>query len=104
MSQLSALTHSPPKWPHGPWAALPTFPGRVFIVLNETRQAKVGNLAHQGRRDQDVGGSEISVNVVPLLDEGHAFCNLHPKQTTSSSQVAQPKVGPTPKHKRSVQV
>lgn len=79
MSQLSALT-AHPSGPHGPWAALPTFPGRVFIVLNDTRQAKVGNLAHQGRRDQDVGGSEISVNVVPLLDEGHAFCNLHPKQ------------------------
>lgn len=79
MSHLSTLaTH--PSGPVGPLAALPTFPSRVLVVLDDTCQAKVGDLTHQGRRDQDVGGSEVSVNVVPLLDERHAFCNLHPKQ------------------------
>lgn len=57
-------------------AGLPTFPSCVFIVLDDTCQAKVGDLTHQGCRDQDIGSSEISVNVIPLLDEGHAFCNL----------------------------
>lgn len=76
----------------GPSAASPTFPSCVLIVLYDPCQAEVSNLAHQGRRHQDVGGSEVSVDIVPLLDEGHAFCNLHPKQ-----RHPYPRIWPSPR-------
>lgn len=90
--------------PMGPLAVFPTFPSRVLIVLDDPCQAEVSNLTYQGCRDQDVGSTEISVNIVPLLDEGHAFCNLHPKQREipSSSDLAQCKVDPTQKQSPSV--
>lgn len=56
-----------------------TFSGCVLIVLDDSGEAKVSNLAHQSLRDQDVGGSQVSVNIVPLLDVGHSFCNLWTK-------------------------
>lgn len=34
------------------------------------------------------------MDVVPLLDVGHALCNLHPKQTPYSSDLTQPKLLP----------
>ena len=72
-------TRPTPAGPAAPSTPSPTFPHRVLVVLDDPRQAEVGDLAHQGRRHQDVGGSKVSVDVVPPLDEGHAFCDLHPK-------------------------
>lgn len=49
---------------------------RVLVVLDESRQAKVGDLAHQVVGHQDVSGSQVSVDVVHPLDEGHAVGDL----------------------------
>lgn len=58
-------------------ALLPcTFSGRVLVVFNDTSQAKVCNFTNESLVDQDVGGSQISVDVVHLLNVGHALCNL----------------------------
>lgn len=53
-----------------------TFPSCVFVILNHSGQAKIGNLAHQDCGDQDVGSSQVPVDVVSLLNESHAFCYL----------------------------
>lgn len=86
MSQDSTLTTHPSR-ARGPLSSILTFPSRVLVVLDDPCQAEVGNLTHQGRGDQDVGSPEVSVNVVPLLDEGHAFRNLHPKQRHPHPQI-----------------
>lgn len=53
-----------------------TLSRRVFIVFDEPCQAKVGDLAHQTVPDQDVGGAQVSVNVVHPLDVRHACRHL----------------------------
>lgn len=50
--------------------------GRVLVVLDESSEAKVGDLAHQVVGHEDVGSSQVSVDVVHPLDEGHAVCDL----------------------------
>jgi len=53
-----------------------TFPGRVLVVLDDSGEPKVRDLAHQCGRHQNIGSSQVSVDVVPLLDKSHSFCNL----------------------------
>ena len=59
----------------------PTFSGCVLVVFNDTGEAKVSNFAHQSLIDQDVGSPQVSVDVVPLLNESHALCNLKINQS-----------------------
>lgn len=54
----------------------PTLSRCVFVVFDEPCQAEVGDLAHQTVADQDVGGAQVSVNVVHPLDVRHACCHL----------------------------
>lgn len=53
-----------------------TLSGGVLVVLDEPSQAKVGDLTHQVISHQDVGGSQVPVDVVHPLNEGHAVCDL----------------------------
>lgn len=48
----------------------------VFIVLNESCQSKVGNLTDAFMRNQNVGCSQVSMNVVSRFNEGHAISHL----------------------------
>lgn len=57
-----------------------TFSGSIFIVLYDTCKTKVSNFAHQALINQNVGSSQVSVNVVLSFDVGHAFCNLDTKK------------------------
>ena len=54
----------------------PTLPSGVFVVFYEPGQAKVSDFAHQAVSHQDVGGAQVSVDVVHPLDVGHACCHL----------------------------
>lgn len=58
-----------------------TFSGWIFVVLNDSSQAEVSNLAEKTFTDEDVCSSQVSVNVVLLFDVRHAFCNLMHKNT-----------------------
>lgn len=62
------------RWPL--WPSTHTFPCCVLVIFDDSRQAKVCNLAHEWLRDQDVSSSQITVDVVLPLDVRHAFCNL----------------------------
>lgn len=53
-----------------------TLSGRVLVVLDESSQTKVRDFTHQVISHQDVGSSQVPVDVVHPLDEGHAVCNL----------------------------
>lgn len=53
-----------------------TLPRRVLIVLDEPRQAEIGDLAHQTVSDQDVGGTQVPVDVVHPLDVRHPCRHL----------------------------
>lgn len=53
-----------------------TFSCCVLIVLNESCQAKVCNLTDEFMRDQDVCCSQVSMDVISLLNEGHAIGHL----------------------------
>ena len=53
-----------------------TLASRVLVVLDEAGQPEVGDFAAQGVRHEDVGGSQVAVDVVLGLDEGHAFGDL----------------------------
>lgn len=91
LSQVLTLsTHDPLQW--APWDLDSPLPSHaLYRCLDDPCQTKVGDLAHQGCRHQDVGNSKVSVNVVPPSDEGHAFCNLHPKQ------LLYPQIWPSPR-------
>ena len=54
----------------------PTLPSSVLIVFNESCQTEVGHFTHQAVSHQDVGSSQVSVDVVHPLHVGHACCNL----------------------------
>ena len=54
----------------------PTLPSGVFVVFYEPGQAEVSDFAHQAVSHQDVGGAQVSVDVVHPLDVGHACCHL----------------------------
>lgn len=74
-------------WKKVPWAqrkmwckwslqGLVTFSCCVFVVLNQSCQSKVGNLTDEFMRHQNVGCSQVSMNVIFGLDEGHAVSHL----------------------------
>lgn len=63
-----------------------TLSGGVLVILDESSQAEIGNFAHQVISHQDVGSSEVSVDVVHPLDEGHAIWDLR-ETPTSQEQV-----------------
>ena len=56
-----------------------TLLGVVLVILDESGQPKVSNLAHQPLPDEDVGCPEITVNIVHALHVGHALSNLGAK-------------------------
>lgn len=54
----------------------PTLASSVLIVFNEPGQTKVGDLADQVVTNQDVGRSQVSVDVIHPLDIGHTCRHL----------------------------
>ena len=61
--------------PHGHTASagsLPTLPGCVLIVFDEPSQPKVSHFAHEALSNQDVGSTEVSVDIVHPLHVRHA--------------------------------
>ena len=56
-----------------------TLPGVVLIILNETGQPEVGDLAHQPLPHKDVGCPQVTVDVVHALHVGHALSYLGPR-------------------------
>lgn len=54
-----------------------TLSGCVLVVLNESSQAKVSNLAHQIVSNQNVSCSQVTVDVVHSLNVCHSRRNLH---------------------------
>lgn len=54
-----------------------TLSGCVLVVLNESSQAKVSNLAHQIVSNQNVCCSQVTVDVVHSLNVCHPRRNLH---------------------------
>lgn len=55
-----------------PTWALPTLAGCVLIVFDEPSQPEVSHFAHEVLAHQDVGSTEIPVDVVHPLHVGHA--------------------------------
>lgn len=53
-----------------------TFFGCVFVVLDQSREPKVGHLTDELMRNQNVCSSQVSVNVIFLLNKGHAVSHL----------------------------
>lgn len=53
-----------------------TFSRRVFVVLDQSRQSKICDLADELLGHQNVGRSQVAVNVISLLNEGHAVSHL----------------------------
>lgn len=66
--------------PHGRTYALTrtqfTFPGRVFVVLYDSCQAKISYFTQQTLWHQDISRSQVSVNIILLLYVRHALCYL----------------------------
>lgn len=60
------------------WVTKPffTLSSCVFIVLDEPRQSKVGNLADAFMGNQNVGRPQVPMDVIFRLDEGHAISHL----------------------------
>lgn len=48
----------------------------VLVVFDESRQAEVSHFTHQAVSHQDVGGTQVSMNIVHPLHISHACCNL----------------------------
>lgn len=61
-----------------------TFSCCVFIVLNESCQSEICNLTDELMIHQNVCRSQVPVNVISLLDEGHAISHL---QGAADSQI-----------------
>lgn len=53
-----------------------TLPGVVLIILNETGQPEVSDLAHQPFPNKDVGCPQVAVDIVHALHVGHALSYL----------------------------
>lgn len=62
-----------------------TLSGCVLVVLDESSQAKVSDLAHQIVPNQNVSCSQVPVDVVHSLNVCHSRRNLH--QETEGAQV-----------------
>lgn len=54
-----------------------TLSGGVLVVFDEPGQTKVSDLAHQILPDEDVGRTQISVDVVHTFNVGHPRGNLN---------------------------
>lgn len=52
-----------------------TFLCQVF-VLDDPGQAKISNFATERLRDEDVGGSQVTVDGIHSLDVCHPLCHL----------------------------
>lgn len=48
----------------------------VFVFFNESRQSKIRNLTDVLVRHQDVGRSQVPVDVILCLNKGHAVSHL----------------------------
>lgn len=57
----------------------------VLVILDDARQAEISDFAQQAVGDEDVGSPQVSVNVVFLLDVGHALGDLRPQRQTDLS-------------------
>lgn len=57
----------------------------VLIVLDKSSQPKVCNLTDQTVSNQDIGSSQVSVDVVHPLNIGHACSNLEEIKALSST-------------------
>ena len=66
-----------------------TLSSRVLVVLDEPSQAKVSDLTDQVISHQDVGSSQVPVDVVHPLDEGHAVCDLRRVKPENRNQVSE---------------
>lgn len=71
-----------------------TLSGGVFIVFYESGKSKVGNLTDQVISNQDVGCSQVSVDVVHPLDICHATCDLLKRQSSCDTTVKSLKIKP----------
>lgn len=61
----------------------PTLPSGVLVVFDEPGQAEVSDLTQQVVSHQDVGGAQVSVDIVHPLDVGHAGRHLeHATEST----------------------
>lgn len=52
--------------------SLPTLPGCVFVVFNESSQPEVSHFAYEALSNQDVGSPEVSVDIVHPFHISHA--------------------------------
>lgn len=68
-----------------------TLSGGVLIILNDSRQAKISYFTEQALRHQDVSRPQVSVNVIPLLYECHALCDLQQNKKTVQCEVLERK-------------
>lgn len=66
-----------------------TLSSSVFVVFDQSSQAKIGNLTDQIVSHQDVRSPQVSVDVVHPLDEGHAICNLDKTTGNQASRNSQ---------------
>lgn len=73
-SPLILLTHTDTHY-----LVMLTLSGCVLVVLDEPSQAEVGDLAHQIVSDEDVGCSQVTMDVVHPLDVRHPGSNLTTK-------------------------
>lgn len=53
-----------------------TLPRSVLVVFNEPCQTKVCHFTHQAVSHQNVGSTQVSVDVVHPFHVGHTCCNL----------------------------
>lgn len=54
----------------------PTLSRRVLIVFNQPRQPEISNLANESVPHQNVGRSQVSVDVIHPLDVSHSCSHL----------------------------
>lgn len=60
----------------------------VFIVLDESCQSKVCNLTDEFMGHQNVCCSQVSMNVISLLNKGHAISHLRGTAHCQTSPVS----------------
>lgn len=62
-----------------------TLSGCIFVILDESGQAEVSDLAHHVVGDQDVGRTQVSVDVVHPLNKRHPIRDLLKTKRTHAS-------------------
>lgn len=53
-----------------------TLSGCVLVVLDESRETEISDFTDEFLRYQDVGGSQVSVDVVLILNVSHSIRHL----------------------------